>query len=272
MSVINDSTIDEGKSPAEIFAFVFLRLQGARFDFDAKTIESILNKYYRAVSIDNVGTVFDVFAKISRGDRRLYSDSDVSQIFANTHVFKLRQLIVQALWLEPNPNSGRLLAELSLELIQQDPTDPISYMRYAEGLRRGQHYLEAVEILDDGLSRLDSREVLVNQDFVRQRMMVMQELQSEKRFEHKVADFEENLSDVVEKLTDEMREESQKMLFRSIELLGLFIALLGVIAGTVGMAFVGDLDWWERALVMLSSSTMVVGFFCLILFITRKQK
>lgn len=272
INVVGDADVDSAKSSAQQFALVFLMLQSSRFDFNCRKIENILGRHFQAVDVNNVGTVFDLFAKVSRGDRRFYSDAEIEAIFVETHSFKLRQLIVHALWLEPSPSEGRLLEELSHRLIRQDPTDAISYMRYAEGLRRNQDYITAVEILDEGLEKLDASETLVHQDFVRQRMMVVQELQAEDRFDRKVQNFDEELEKVVKRITEDMRAESQKMLFRSIELLGLFIALLGVLAGTVGMAFIGQLAWHERVLIMLSSSTMVVGFFFLLMYIIRKQK
>ena len=264
------------------FAYAYLALQAARFDFDYRLINRILGVIDddEAIEYSNFGEGFAMFAALAEG-----ADVDVDAIErlakpgANV---KLQHLVLHGMWLYPGDRYGEQLVQIGTRLIRSDARDANAWMRRAEGHRRLGEHREAVEALDTAISLLDENSREVHADFVRQRMMVTYEMGIMANIDEKVAAVEaviaergdaqvEKLHGIVDEHSNTLKRQFQDMMFRIMEVIALFVALIGVLAATIGTSLAAGLSLGGRIAILASASIFLVFFFVMIHVLARPR-
>lgn len=69
-----------------------------------------------------------------------------------------------------------------------------------------------------------------------------------------------------------MNQQVGENLFKIVEVVGVFVALIALLAGSVSSVAIGDLQWWQRLLLILTTGSMIIGFFLTLRAIVRPRR
>jgi len=97
-------------------------------------------------------------------------------------------------------------------------------------------------------------------------ILVVQEIEELYGRERQILDGEaarhvRELSDAVTAKADQIENKISESLFKMIEILALFTAVVALLASGVASVTIGDLEWWQRGALILTSGAVVMTFF-----------
>lgn len=250
------------------WAVAVVLLQSARFDFNYQSIKVILGELEREEFASfGLYDAFDSFATMAAPGEAVEESKVRDQIRAaySLRHEKIAQLLLHGMWLAPEGGYADAMIETCDNLLTINNSDPVTYLRKAEGHRRAGEYDTAVAALDKGIELNDPSATGVHGDFVRQRVLTIQERHQHERMRA----MEEQLQELVTQYSEQLREEQYAIVFRIIEIVALLFAVIGVFGTSVSLAALGDIDWWGRAAIVAASSVVILGFVLVVRFVLR---
>ena len=252
------------------FAFQYLALTMARFNYDCERIRSLLETFdKRLLDESGIFTAFELFAELF-----LRQDPAPERIqkFAQEQKFSKNLIIVlQGMCLAPTNNYGFEIEFVADKVLTFTQRDPHVWARRAIGYMRQGRFEEALQDTEKALHLLDRSALQVHDQYSYQRTQIIERIDVAESQRLLQEQFEESLKKGVDEAISLMDERSHDLLFRIMEILGLFVALIGVLATTVGVSIAGNLTFTERILILSTSSVFIIFFFVMIHVLTKPK-
>lgn len=244
-------------------------IQSQRYDFRFRSIrETVASLRIPLVDLDPFSRAVHAFALLGQNaDTALDEFAAVSQLGGGHE--KVAHALLHGLWMATRlpDQANRILDLIELSEVLRD-NDPIVALRRAYALRKLRRYDDAIQALDLGMLNLSPASVEVHQDFTRERAMILvvQEIEELYGRERQILDGEaarhvRELSDAVTAKADQIENKISESLFKMIEILALFTAVVALLASGVASVTIGDLEWWQRGALILTSGAVVMTFF-----------
>lgn len=255
-------------APADV-GLLHLFLQSQRYDYRFRSIcEVIAGLAVPVEDLDPFSRAIYAFALLGQNaDVGLVEFEEVRRLGSDHE--KVAHALLHGLWFASHlPDQATRI----LELINSTPAlrdnDATVALRKAYALRKLRRYDEASQSIDLGMLCLSPDAVDVHQDFVRERAMILvvREIEESYGRERQVLsdDAERHLrraqSFVDEKVAN-IEDKVSDSLFKVVEILGLFTAVIALLVAGAASVTIGNLEWWQRALLMLTAGAVVMVFF-----------
>lgn len=256
-------------------------LQALRYDFRFEPLESAVRSLEGTLGEQDpfVRSLF-VFSLLGQGRAEGLELLD-DAIAAAAGNGKCLHAVLHGLWFADTlPGVPERMLEVDDILVTADEPDAVALFRRASALRLLHRYDEAIRSLDLGVRRLDPSAADIHQDFARERAIV----QAERRMFDDVRRMSSELQQTFradarsaaerqEKVLREQAAAAQKQvadaLFKVVEILGLFSAVLALLVSTGASAAIGDLQWWQRLLIIANGALFSIGFFVVLRRVVR---
>jgi tetratricopeptide (TPR) repeat protein len=174
--------------------------------------------------------------------------------------------LMLTLWRRPGPAAWR---------------DETVLLREARALRQLGRYDEALAAVDRSLMLLQPNDVDRYDHRMSERWRIYEQrdvalrISREYKRAHDEArrEMEETTQRLLAQLDDQVesvRRQIADNLFRIVEILGIFAAVIALIVGGAAAGTAGTgVTWWQRAVLILTSGVVAIGFFVLLRFVMR---
>jgi tetratricopeptide (TPR) repeat protein len=158
--------------------------------------------------------------------------------------------------------------------------DETVLLREAGALRRLGRYDEALAAVDRSLMLLAPNEIDRYDRRMSERWRIREQRDLAQRVEREFAratsaaqqEVEETTARLLDELDEQVgavRAQVSDNLFRIVEILGIFAAVIALIVGGAAAGNSAGIAWWQRAVLILTSGMVAIGFFVLLRFVVR---
>jgi tetratricopeptide (TPR) repeat protein len=173
--------------------------------------------------------------------------------------------LMLTLWRRPGPASWR---------------DETVLLREAAALRRLGRYDEALATIDRSIMLLQPNDT----DRYHRRMSERWRIREQRETAMRIAreyeratsiarrEVEQTTERLLAQLDDQVssvRQQISENLFRIVEILGIFAAVIALVVGGAAAGNSAGITWWQRAVLILTSGAVAIGFFVLLRLIVR---
>lgn len=253
------------------FAFQYLALTMARFNYDCDRIRTLLEIYDRRLLEEHgIFTAFELFTELFLNQNP--APERIQQFAQEQNFSKNLMIVLQGMCLAPTNNYGFEIEFVADKVLTFSHKDPHVWARRAIGYKRQGRFEEALQDTEKALHLLDRSALQVHDQYSYQRTQIIERIDVAESQRLLQQQFEETLKQEVDEAISLMDERSHDLLFRIMEILGLFVALIGVLATTVGVSIAGNLEFMERILILSTSSVFIIFFFIMIHVLTKPKR
>ncbi len=266
-------------TPAER-AVLHLLLQSQRYDFRFRAIrETVAATGVALDQLDPFSRAIHAFALLGQNADSALAEFSAVRRIGGEHE-KVAHALLHGLWMatELPGQAERIIDLIDTSEVLRDG-DPIVALRRAYALRKLGRYDEAYQAVDLGMLNLSPASPDIHQDFTRERSMisVVRDIEETYARERQVLGDEaarhvRELDEAVAQRAEEIEDKVAESLFKMVEILGLFTAVIALLASGAASVTIGNLEWWQRGVLMLVAGTVVMTFFVAIRTVVRPRR